>query len=79
LPTLSPGAVGNIQEKPNRPKDGASPEREMKKQSRTRAESMRDLRAARRDKGWISARFDCTPDEKRKLQICLDRLRKVAQ
>lgn len=38
---------------------------------------MRRLRASRKAAGLISWRADVTPDEARKLQICLDRLRKV--
>ena len=51
----------------------------MNKESKAipKADLMRRLRAERKAVGLVSARFDVTPDEKRKLQICLDRLRKV--
>ena len=42
-----------------------------------KADLMRRLRAERKAAGLVSARFDVTRDEQRKLQICLDRLRKV--
>jgi len=51
----------------------------MKKESTAipKADLLRRLRAERKAAGLISARFDVTPDEKRKLQIFLDRMRKV--
>ena len=42
-----------------------------------KADLLRRLRAERKAAGLVSARFDVTPDEKRKLQICLDRLRRL--
>ena len=51
----------------------------MRKESKAIPKSllMRRLRASRKAAGLISWRADVTPDEARKLQICLDRLRKV--
>ena len=51
----------------------------MKKEPIPKADLMRRLRAERKAKGLISARFDVTPDEARRLRIALDRLRKVAK
>ena len=48
-----------------------------KKEPIPKADLMRRLRAERKAAGLISARFDVTRDEQRKLQICLERLRKV--